>query len=315
VALKSSFISQNFSLKEFAVKIQSHLFRFLGSLIQRFGQKFTGEFVDELMEFIHVLLEVIKKKNFNSDLENEMIIFFGTVVQKYKKESKLLIKDFTPILFEYIKKNTEHQVITIAIGFLGDICNSFEDLPQYFIQKSTLTLINLLQNEFINLDTKPLIISCLGDLSYVSGNYFFEFQNLVIPILKSAIASIGNQEKLTDQDLVEWILTLKESILESLTGLIQSDPLISSSQKFFEENIEFIWLIKSIYDIITEDRILRITKLCIGLLGDCGANYKTKKNKLSRCTWVKQLISESIQNTGKNLDFMGTWASDTIYGI
>ena len=100
-----------------------------------------------------------------------------------------------------------------------------------------------------------------------------------------------------------------------MTGLIQSDPLISSSQKFFEENIEFIWLIKSIYDIITEDRILRITKLCIGLLGDCGANYKTKKNKLSRCTWVKQLISESIQNTGKNLDFMGTWASDTIYGI
>jgi importin subunit beta-1 len=315
VALKSSFVNQSFSLKEFAVKIQSHLFRFLGSLIQRFGQKLTGSFVNELIEFIRVLLEVKKEKNFDSDLENEMIIFFGTVVQKYKKESKILIRDFTPVLFEYIKKNTEHQAITIAIGFLGDICNSFEDLPQSFIQKSTLTLINLLQNEFINLDTKPLIISCLGDLSYVSGNYFFEFQNSVIPILKSAIISIRNQEKFPDQDLIEWILTLKESILESLTGLIQSDPFVSSSQKFFEENIEFIWLIKSIYDIITEDRILRTTKLCIGLLGDCGANYKTKKNNLSRCTWVKQLISESIQNIGKNLDFMGTWASDSIYGI
>lgn len=111
------------------------------------------------------------------------------------------------------------------------------------------------------------------------------------------------------------MLVLKESILESLTGLIQSDPDTSSRKKFFEKNFEFTWLVKSIYDIITKDRILRTTKLSIGLLGDCGANYKAKKTYLSKCTWIKQLISESIQNTGKNLSFMGNWASDSIYEI
>jgi importin subunit beta-1 len=315
VALKSSFISHNFSSNEFTIKIQSHLFRFLGSLIQRFGQKFTKEFLDKLVDFIFFLLEMTSKVNFDSDLENEMIIFFGTVVQKYKKESKLQIQDVTPILFKYIEKNTEHQHVTIAIGFLGDICNSFEDLQHPFIKKSTQTLIDLLQNDSINLDTKPLILSCLGDLCYVSGKYFFEFQKLVIPILKSVIASIDNQEKLPDQDLIQWMLVLKESILESLTGLIQSDPDTSSRKKFFEKNFEFTWLVKSIYDIITKDRILRTTKLSIGLLGDCGANYKAKKTYLSKCTWIKQLISESIQNTGKNLSFMGNWASDSIYEI
>lgn len=102
-------------------------------------------------------------------------------------------------------------------------------------------------------------------------------------------------------------------MVESLTGLIQGDPLNSQSKEPFDKITEFSWLIKSIYNVISGDRIDRTTKLCLGLLGDCANNYKSKKKKMVNCTWVKQLIVESILNQGQHLNYMGNWALDSIY--
>lgn len=314
-ALKSSFITNNFISKEKSIKIQSYLFRVIGSSIQRLGQKFTPIFTNEIISFIHILIEMANKLKFDSDLEDEIIIFIGTVIQKYKKESKILISEILPILFDYVKKNTDQQGVSVAIGIFGDIFSSYENLNESFVKKATYILIGLLQSDRISLDTKPLIISCIGDLSFASGTYFLEFQTITIPIVKSIIESIYNYEKSGDEDIFEWVLTIKESLLESLTGLIQSDPVNQHTSKFFDINCEFMWLIKSVYDMISNDRIKRTTKLGIGLIGDCGVNYKSKKKNLARCTWIKQLIFESMVCTGQNLNFMGTWASESIYGI
>jgi len=198
VALRSSFVNTNHNLNDVMIKFQSHLFRFLGSSIQRFGQKFTQTFLKSIIDFICILLEKAKKLNLEPDLEDELVILIGTVIQKYKKESGLSIKEILPLLFEYLKKNTEHQNISIAVGIMGDIFSSFENINRVFLKKATITLINLLQDENISLDTKPLIISCLGDLSFASGKYFHEFRTLVIPIIKSTIESIRVHEKSTD---------------------------------------------------------------------------------------------------------------------
>ena len=256
-----------------------------------------------------------KKLNLDSNLEDEVIIFFGTVIQKYKKESKRLNNDMLPVIFEYIQRNIEQPTVTVAIGILGDICSSFENSDEFFTKKATSLLISLLQNENINHEIKPLILSCLGDLSYVSGNYFQEFQNIVIPMVKSIINSISKCEQLPDQEITEWVLALKESLLENLTGLIQSNPANLSNYKFFEISSEFLWLVKSIYDIVSEDRTIKTTKLCTGLIGDCGSSYESKKKSLSKCTWVKQLIFESMFSPEQDLKFMGAWASDSVYGV
>ena len=314
-ALKSSFITDNISSQENTIKIQSYLFRFVGSSIQRLGQKFTPIFTNEIISFIYILIEMARKLKFDSDLEDEIIIFIGTVIQKYKKESKILISEIMPILFDYVKKNTDHQGVSVAIGIFGDIFSSYENLNGCFVKKATSILIDLLQSDEISLDTKPLIISCIGDLSFASGGYFLEFQTMTIPIVKSIVKSIYNYEKSADEDIFEWVLTIKESLLESLTGLIQSDPVNVHTNKFFDINCEFIWLIRSIYEMISNDRINRTTKLCIGLIGDCGVNYKSKKKNLKRCTWVKQLIFESMVSDRQNLNFMGNWASESIYKV
>ena len=315
-ALKSSFAMDAPFLKADILKIQPHLFRFLGSCIQRFGQKFTSIFINNIIEFIFFLLEISDKTNLESDLEDEIIIFIGTVTQKFKQECKSLIKNVIPALFKYVNKNIDHQTIAIAIGILGDMSSSYNDIDQLlFIKKATYTMINLLQNDNISLDSKPLILSCLGDISFVTGNYFYEFQKLIVPVIKSTIESVYNYEKYEDYDIIEWVLSLKESLLEILTGLIQGNSTLSSSFKAFETEYEFSWLIKSIYDIVSIDRTNRITKLCIGLVGDCGANYPSNKQKLAKFTWVKQLVFESLSNSHSGLNFMGTWASDSIYGI
>ena len=315
MALKSSFVSNKPGLKGNIVKIQSHLFRFLGSCIQRFGQNFTQPFIDNITEFIGFLMKIQKKITLDSNLEDEIIIFIGTAIQKFKKECKALLNNLMPLLFQYVNKNIEHQTVEVAIGVLGDISCSYSDLDYSYLKKTTYILIDLLQNNDIGYDSKPLILSCLGDISLITENYFSEFQNLIIPIVKSTINSVNNYDKYDDYDLFEWVLALKESLLEILTGLIQGNSTSSSSIKLFEEDTEFFWLIKSIYDIISIDRIKRTTKLCIGLIGDCGASYRTKKKKLANFTWIKQLVFESMSNSYLNLSFMGTWASDSIYEI
>jgi importin subunit beta-1 len=313
-ALKLNFLTNNFNSKEAGKKVQFHLFRFLGSSVQRFGQKFTQLFLDEIINFIFILIEITKKFKLDSDLEDEIINFIGTVVQKFKRASKALISEVMFIIFEYIKKNVDHQSVAAAIGIIGDVFSSFENPNEVLIQKTTGILINLLQNENIGFETKPLIISSLGDLSFAAGGYFMEFQGTIFPIVKSIIESIYNYEKSIDPDIFEWILTLKESLLEILTGLIHSNPDDSISNKFFEAEKEFFWLIKSIYEIVSNDRTKRTTKLSIGLIGDYVSNYKSKKKNVSKYTWIKQLVFESIVSSGQNLNVIGTWASESVYG-
>ena len=97
--------------------------------------------------------------------------------------------------------------------------------------------------------------------------------------------------------------------------MVQSDPDNLLANKLFKIDTESCWLITSLYKIISEDRIERTTKLCIGLTGDYGANCKSQKKKLAKCSWIKQLVYESIADSCPTTNFMGSWASESIYGI
>ena len=315
VALRSSFLVDSFKLSETKTVIQSHLFRFLGSSIQRFGKQFSSDFISKIVELVFIIINMTKKPNGEQDLEDEIIIFIGAVIQVFKKESDKLVINVASIIFEYFQKNIEHQTMAVAIGILGDICSSYLNLNGSFIKKSTFTLIELLQDERTNSETKPLILSCLGDLSFASGKDICDFQNMVIPIIKSTFESIFKHEKYFEQDTFDWILSIKESLLEILTGLVQSDPDNLLANKLFKIDTESCWLITSLYKIISEDRIQRTTKLCIGLIGDYGANCKSQKKKLAKCSWIKQLVYESIADSCPTTNFMGSWASESIYGI
>jgi importin subunit beta-1 len=315
IALKLSFNNNRSKSRETTLKIQPHLFRFIGSCIQRFGQIFTPQFLVSIVDFINILIKMLRTSTVENNLEDEIIIFIGSVIQKYKKESNILIKDITFILFDYLSKNIEHQSVAVAIGILGDICCSFDNLNESFMRDVTIMLINLLQNENIGLDTKPLVLSCLGDISFASGTYFFEFQNLVIPVVKSTIDSVMKYINCVDQDTLEWVLLLKESLLEILTGLIQGGPFNSLQSQCFMADVELHWLMKSIFNFISSDRVKRTTRLCIGVVGDYGANFEPKKKEIIKFTWIKQLIFESTKNSCPSLNFMGTWALDSIYTV
>ena len=39
-----------------------------------------------------------------------------------------------------------------------------------------------------------------------------------------------------------------------------------------------------------------------------------KKKNVSKYTWIKQLVFESIVSSGQNLNVIGTWTSESVYG-
>lgn len=93
-------------------------------------------------------------------------------------------------------------------------------------------------------EVKPLIIQSFTDISIAIGVYYEKYLDITMTVLQYAAST---QVDPTDEDLVEYLTTLRESILESYASIVQSlgqekihkisDESISYLMKF----IEFLW--------------------------------------------------------------------------
>ena len=80
-------------------------------------------------------------------------------------------------------------------------------------------LLELLQSSTINRSVKPCVISIFADLALSIEGEFNRYTSIVLGILQQAgEVNIGQD---ADEDMVEYINSLRVAILEAYTGIIQ----------------------------------------------------------------------------------------------
>lgn len=164
---------------------------------------------------------------------------------------------------------------TVAVGVVGDLTRALErDLAPHCAPIVEIFLQNLRNNE-VNRSIKPHILACFGDVAFQIGGEFERYLHHTMTILGQAAMTTTNYNA-DDDDMVEHINNLRESILDAYTGIVQGLAADSKQQLLMQPTYlqPLVSLLMAIAaDPHSEESVI---KRAIGLVGDLGNHLKVR---------------------------------------
>ena len=179
------------------------------------------------------------------------------------------------------------------------------------------------------------MISALGDIALSIDAEFIRYLQPVMEVLNGA-SQASKAVDPTDEDLVEYMNTLRESILEAYTGifqaLAQSGQIAQLMGPHIGQITEFLQCLAA--DIQT--RTEAVTIACVGLIGyvflfkrnnnvnrtnvvcyyrDMGLSLGALMKEMMQRDFVRQLLSECATIQQPNAQKIGSWAKGIVAKI
>mmetsp|Transcript_6215 Transcript_6215/g.9298 ORF Transcript_6215/g.9298 Transcript_6215/m.9298 type:complete len:858 (-) Transcript_6215:252-2825(-) len=198
---------------------QQGLQSLLCGTIQVISQKIKGEvrnFGDAIMS---LLLKVFENKF--AVAQEEAFMAVGALADEMEGDFMKYMTVFNPILLQGLANHEEYQVCIVAVGVVGDLCRALEQNMLNYSDDIVRSLLHNLRNPNINRHVKPPVLACLGDIALAVGGNFDKYLDVTVNMLLQAqnvCASLSPDE---DDDTIDYINQLRQSILEAYSGIIQ----------------------------------------------------------------------------------------------
>jgi importin subunit beta-1 len=138
-----------------------------------------------------------------------------------------------PFLTNALTAHQEYQLCGVAVGLVADVCRALGPQCAQYCQGFMEMLLAALQSQVLHRSVKPAILSCFGDIALAAGGDFQPFVDTSMSVLQQAgtmqadpvgfLPSRSNMPSFpaqSDLDMVEYIIQLRESILEAITGIV-----------------------------------------------------------------------------------------------
>ena len=120
-----------------------------------------------------------------------------------------------------LKCVSEHQVCSITVGVVGDICRALDNKIQPYCDQILAQLLADLRNNDLNKDVKPPIIACFGDIALAIGVEFDRYLAYVMPMIGSAMQLSRQALQSKDEDMIDFNNALRGGIFEAYSGIFQ----------------------------------------------------------------------------------------------
>mmetsp|Transcript_2074 Transcript_2074/g.2938 ORF Transcript_2074/g.2938 Transcript_2074/m.2938 type:complete len:868 (-) Transcript_2074:237-2840(-) len=236
------------------------------------------------------LLNVFQQKN--SSCHEEAYCAVGALADKLEEDFEKYLQALDPFLMAGLHNAEAFRVCTVAVGLVGDLCRSVEMKILPYCDNIMQALLLMLQNQDLHRSVKPPVLACIGDIAVAIGGEFGKYMNVSMAMLTQAAQTRAPED---DEDLIEYVNTLREGILEAYTGivsgLVDGDKL-QGLAPFVEKILEFLELIAS-----DTNRDLEVLSKAVGLLGDLANAMGSSIRELLQKDFVSYLMHAS-QQTG-----------------
>jgi importin subunit beta-1 len=167
-----------------------------------------------------------------------------------------------PFLMTGLTNFEAYHLCIVAVGLVGDISRSIEQNIVPYCQDIATALIQALQNPELHRSVKPNLLSCFGDLALAIGAAYEPYLQVSLMMLFQASHMTASPD---DEELIEYINQLRESIVEAYTGIIQGlndGNLLDRIAPYIDAVIGFLEVVAG--DSNRNDTLLEKT---IGLMG------------------------------------------------
>lgn len=219
---------------------------------------------------------------------------------------------FKPYLINGLRSFQSYRLCMTAVSAVGDICRAIEGRIQPECDEIMTVLVDSLKDVSINRAVKPPVISCFGDIAMAIGGAYEPYLQLSAMMLMQAS---GTRAPDDDEDLIEYVNVLRQSILEAYTGIVQGlkggnklhlfAPYVSAILQFLQELAS---------DPNRDDGVL---KAAVALIGDIaqamGADAEIK-NQIGQ-PFIAQMLSDGANSPSESTKELAKWAYGAVQQV
>lgn len=126
-----------------------------------------------------------------------------------------------PYIFHALKNSDSSDTIKNACGLISDLCTMVESQSIISAFEEYVPLLHgIMSKRNLHRDAKLSAVTAIGDTYLMTKERFFPFLDTTLKLFSSA-ASQCIDVNMNDDDLVEYVIKLQGSLIESYTCIIQ----------------------------------------------------------------------------------------------
>lgn len=244
--------------------LQAYIPLVLQTITKRIGGDVTPFAEDMYTKFIKIF-ETRKA------IVDEAMNAISTLFSECPKIIPHVINQFTNYFLGAIQNYSETSVLKSGLICLGAMCDTLEQ-NIYLFDKGNLcnhiigNLTRHLQNPDVDQDLRPLIITSFADLALAIGPHYTNYFSHTMNVL-SAASDITIDSNETSEDFVDYVIALREAILEAYPPVLDSLVEAGNPSDFVPHLAKLILFMQSLWN-ETQYRTRSIVSSMIGIIGD-----------------------------------------------
>ncbi|KAL9312854.1 hypothetical protein ACSQ67_018306 [Phaseolus vulgaris] len=201
----------------------------------------------------------------NATAHEEAMLAIGALAYVIGPDFAKYMPEFYKFLDMDLQNFEEYQVCAVTVGVVGDICRALEDKILPYCDGIMTQLLKNLSSDNLHRSVKPPLFSCIGDIALAIGDNFNKYLMYAMNTLQLAAEMYAHTSGF-DDEMTEYINSLRNGILEAYSGIFQGFKNSSKSQLLIPYAPHILQFLDSIY--MEKDMDEVVMKTAIGVLGD-----------------------------------------------
>lgn len=271
--------------------------------------KLSGRITSEVLtNLVNLIVASFKQR---AAVYDEGVLAMSGLIIASGRSFQPHMESFGPYLIFALKSTEDITLCRVAVGCVGDIARGMEELIADYLGQIMPILMEILRNAETDRELKLIIITTLGDLAMATGKPFLVYLKDILEMLKSAADLALKLKDSNESDLLYYVQSLKEAIIEAYTSLVYG-------VKVAQDTIIMDFYLPDIFKFIEclcegdLDLPQEFLKNIVGLVGDIGDLYGTRVKDLLLQPFVKRMVGVLSKITNKDCQHVANWANAVI---
>lgn len=294
--------------------LQSLLCATLQSVLRKVTPQDAPQISDAIMTALLRMLSCDVSKT-GGGVQEDALMAVSTLVEVLGEGFVKYMDAFKPYLLLGLKNHNAYQVVTSAVGLIGDIARAIKSKILPHCDELMTLLLENLSDTSVHRSVKPQILSVFGDIALSIGPDFKKYLEVVLQTLVQASAA---QVDRNDFDMLEYLNELRDGVLEAYTGIVQGlrgdNPTPGAPAPdlaLLEPHVAHIVDLIKVVALDPEHSDFNVAN-CAGLVGDLMSSYEGKFYKLIDVEPIQQLLVQGRRSTVGKTKQVSIWATKEI---
>lgn len=215
-----------------------------------------------------------------------------------------------PFLLVGLTNYEAYYVCNVAVGLVGDLARALEGKLRPYCNEIMKALFDALKDTNLHRSVKPTVLSTFGEIAMAIEAAYEPYVQMSLMVLLQASATQAPED---DEDFIEYVNLLRESVLEAYTGIIQGlkgGGRIDLILPYAQSMLQFLQKICS-----DPNRDEFVMSKAVGLIGDIasamGPHVKDQLNQ----PYVALMLQEVEDSGDDTAAQTAQWARGTIQSL